>query len=123
MSSLDDGQLRRLDLERFVFTRATVLVLRGHRIADDPDRRVVGDRPFGDPELALRLFFVGAIAHRDVNGLAGVVQGDDELWGFLTIACLGVRYEHPEADGFAALEAVPQETVFRMARRLEHSHV
>src|SRR5580765_649728 len=46
---VDDRQLRRFDVERLVFARAPVLVLRGDRETNDADGGVSGYDPLGDP--------------------------------------------------------------------------
>ena len=75
----NDGDLRGLHFERLELAGASLRVFRRHRVPHDPHRRVVGHDPFGDPELAFRLFLVLSVPHRHVNGLAGVAQVNDEL--------------------------------------------
>src|SRR5262245_50969484 len=120
---LDDRELRSFDFERLEFAGASVLVGRRHRVAEDADGRVLRHDPLGDPELPLRLRGGCAVAHRNVECLGAVVQVDDELSGFLAIAGLRIRDEHPPADRLATLEAVSQYAIVRMARRLEERHV
>src|SRR5258706_2411033 len=120
---LDDRELRGLNVEGFVLAAAPVFIRCGHRVANDSDGRISGDHPFGDPELTLRLLRRRPVTHRNIHDSPGVVQVNDELRGFLAISGLRIRDEHAEPDGFAALEAVTEEAIFRMARRLEHRHV
>ena len=57
-----------------------------------------------------------AIAHGDVHGPAAHAEVHDQLRRFLALAGGRIGDEHAEPDRVAALEAVPQDAVFRMAR-------
>src|SRR5216110_906031 len=76
---VDDRQLRRFDVKRFVFTCTAVLVLRGDCETNDAGGGVSGHDPLGDPELVGRVGRVGAPPHRDVLDLAVVIQVHDKL--------------------------------------------
>src|SRR5207248_10269511 len=63
---LNDSELRRLYLERFELTGPALRILCRDGVPHDAGRRIVGDDPLGDPELALRLRLALAIAHGHV---------------------------------------------------------
>src|SRR5262245_21229799 len=93
----DDRELGGLDLERLELGSAALWILGGDRVPHDPHRGVVGHCPLRDPELPFRLPFVLPVAHRNVEGLAGKVEVDDEFSRAVAFPGCGVHGVHPEA--------------------------
>src|SRR4029077_11613216 len=92
---------------------ASLRIFRGPGVAHDPHRRIVRHHPLGDPEVTLRLPFVLSVAHRDVDGLAGIGDVDDELRRAIALAGGWIERGHPEPDWLAPLELVVQQTIAR----------
>src|SRR6266487_1518403 len=82
----NDGELRGLNLEGLELTGATLWILCRDHIPHDSHRRIIGHDPLGDPELPFGLPFVLSVAHRHVNGFAGVGQVNDELSRAIALA-------------------------------------
>src|SRR5262245_6592583 len=99
----DDGDLRRLYFEWLELAGAPLWILRRHVVPHDPHRRIVGNHPFGHPELALGLAVCLPVAHRQIDDPAGVGEVHDELSRTIALS-RGVDGVHPEPDRFTSLE-------------------
>src|SRR5688572_33478256 len=101
----DDRDLGIFDDERFESSGTAVLIGGGHGVTNDPDRRRVGDDPFGDPEFSFRLLDGAPVPHRKILGHSCIGQVNDELGRWLPFAGARMNGSTPKSERIALCEA------------------
>ena len=119
----DDGELRRVDVERFVLAGAALRVLRGYGVAHDSGGRIIRDDPLRHPELPFGLLLGLAIAHRYINGLAIVGQMNHDLRGTVPLSGGGIDNRHPEPHRLSPFVPTAQRAAVGLVQAEEENGI